>query len=111
SIEAHERERGLWLLMRYDVELFSENTVQRMGLQLEELLQRITEDADQPIAHLMQISKQERKEIEGWNRTEKEYRSGCSVHEIFEEQARRVGAGTAVMARGKNGLEQISYAE
>ena len=52
------------------------------------------------------LSEQDARQLEAWNRTEREYPVRC-VHELFEEQARRTPEAVAVACEG----HRLSYAD
>src|SRR5215831_14350853 len=107
SVEAYEVGKKLGLVLRYDVALFEVETIERMGRQLTELLQRVAKNSEAAISELTGIGEAEREQVVRWNRTEREYGAGQSVQEVFEEQVRRNGESVAVVC----GEESISYEE
>jgi amino acid adenylation domain-containing protein len=108
SIEVHEFAKGLVLVLRYDTGLFAPETVERMGLHLQELLGRAARNCKARIAELTRISDHERQQVlEDWNSTAFEYERRKCVHEVFEEQAERHPSAVAVVYEG----QQLTYGE
>src|SRR5215831_9598322 len=107
SVEAYEAGRGLGVALRYDPELFTGETMERMGRHLSELLQRVAEDPEAriAIADLTTMGGAEREQVLEWNRTDREYGAGRSVQELFEDQVRRCSERIALVSE----KESVSY--
>ena len=106
-ISVWERQEGLGGEIRYALDLFESETVERMARHWERVLEKMVLDAEQRTGELSLLTEGERNQVvEEWNLTEARYRPGC-VQELIEEQARRVADGVAVEYEG----EQLSYGE
>ena len=92
----------------YASDLFTAETVARMGGHLTELLRSITEDPEKSISQLDLMSEAERLRIlVDWNQTEREYPRDKCVHQLFEEQVERSPEAVAVVFEGQT----LSYRE
>jgi amino acid adenylation domain-containing protein len=101
SVEAHEFEKGLVLLLRYDIRLFAPETIERMGSHLQELFERLAQNRAARIADLTRMNHRERRQVlEEWNHTAFEYDREKCVHELFEERARQAPSAVAVVYEG-----------
>ena len=99
---------GLGATLEYNTDLFEGETVERMLEHLQVLLEGVAADAGQRVSELPVLTEAERREIvEGWNRTEREYRRESCIHELFEEQVRKTPHAIAVEYEG----ERLTYAE
>src|SRR5262249_22769885 len=67
----------------------------------------IVSDAEQRAGELLQLSEEERRQIEQWNETAVEYPRDKCIQELFEEQAGRTPAQIAVVFEE----EEVSYQE
>src|ERR1044072_2886747 len=102
-----EAENGVGGWLEYNADLFDEATVARMAGHYKTLVADILSDPERRIADLALMSEAERRQIlERWNDTSREYEARC-IHELFEEQAERTPAATALMYEE----EQMSYGE
>ena len=92
----------------YRTELFMPSTVTRLLRHFERLLAGIAGHMDMPVSELPLLSDAEREEmLTEWNRTEARYSLDQCVHELIEEQARRIPNAVAVVYEG----QQLTYAE
>jgi natural product biosynthesis luciferase-like monooxygenase protein/amino acid adenylation domain-containing protein len=106
-ISVWERQEGLGGEIRYALDLFESETVERMARHWERVLEKMVLDSGQRMGELSLLTEGERAQVvEEWNRTEAQYRPGC-VQELLEEQVRRVADEVAVEYEG----EQLSYGE
>ena len=105
-VEAYEVGKTLRVALRYDVALFAEASIERLGRQLTGLLRRVAENPKASLAELTGIGEAERAQVLEWNRTEREYGAGRSVPELFEEQVRQAPGAAAVSCRDRS----VSYA-
>ena len=104
---AVENPDKLTFLFEYNTDLFDKATIERMAGHLENLLQAIVESPNQNIASLPMLSQAEQTELlHKWNETQ-EYPVEFCVHQLFEQQARRVPNNVALVCEGQT----LSYAE
>ena len=107
EFSATEDESGLLFLCVYNTDLFEAMSIERMMRHFEKLLSEVIADPDRRIGELALLSDEEREELAGWNRTEKEYGERGCIHELIEEQVKRSPDGVAVVYE----QEQVSYEE
>ena len=92
----------------YSTDLFDVATIERLSRHFQVLLEGIAADPDRRISELALLSEGERWQVlEEWNRTERAYPRGKTVHELFEEQAERTPGAQAVVFGG----ERLTYRE
>jgi amino acid adenylation domain-containing protein len=100
--------QGLHLRLEYATDLFERATVQRFGCRLLQLLESITQQADQPVAAFDLLSSEERTLLlDTWNRTEIAYPQDRCLHELFEDQVRSTPNATALVCDDQS----LSYQE
>src|SRR5579864_4447002 len=101
-------ESNLKLRLAYDGRRFSRENIQRALEHLATILEDIAAGAGQKVADLQMIDQRERQElIETWNDTAADYCQDKRIHELIEEQARRLPNEVAVVFRN----ETITRAE
>ncbi|MET1071653.1 MAG: condensation domain-containing protein, partial [Umezawaea sp.] len=87
----------------YDPALFDERTIRALAADLQLLLERVSADADQPVADLGRLTDAQRRlVVEEWNDTEHTVPEG-SLGELFTAQVRRTPDALAV--------DSLTYAE
>jgi len=97
----------LQLRWQYRGDLFTRETVERIGERLERLLEAVAEDGERRLGSIELLSEGERAQIlEEWNGTRESVPMG-SLPELFEEQAGRRGEATAVVFQEQS----LSYGE
>ncbi len=99
---------GLEGHIEYSADLYEAPTIDRMARHFEILLEGIAAGPDQRLSELPLLSPVERHAIlVGWNETAAPYAREGSVHQKFEEQARRFPEALAVAVGAKN----LTYGE
>ena len=79
---------SLVVRFRYDTDLFERDSVQRLSLHLQTLLEGIVKDPATRISDLPLLTAEERQQILiDWNSTSAEFPSQQSIHRLFEKQA------------------------
>ncbi len=119
EFEIHEQptypmELSAWageeLLFRlaYDSRRFDDDAITRLLKQLATLLKAIAENPNQRLASLPLLDDEERRRLlVEWNATEADYSATSCIHHLFELQAERMPAATAVIFNG----ERLSYGQ
>ncbi|TBV04729.1 non-ribosomal peptide synthase/polyketide synthase, partial [Stutzerimonas kirkiae] len=83
---------------RYDNEHFSTAVVQKIAQHFGNLLQALTQQAQQTLGELPLLSQEEQKQIVyDWNRTEASYPSDQCIHQLIEAQAEKTPDAVAVI--------------
>jgi amino acid adenylation domain-containing protein len=102
-----ESEHGLYSGFGYNSDLFDESTAARMLKHFYTLLEEIAANPDARLSELSLMTRQERKQLEGWNQTRSEYERDLCIHQLVELQAARQPNAVAVV----HGEKQFSYGE
>src|SRR5205085_7683022 len=93
---------GLRGSLVYAADVFAAERMERMVEHLVTMLERAVREPETGLWAIPMLSAGERRKVvEEWNRTEEEV-PGLSVHELFEEQARRTPEKVAVVS-GRSG--------
>jgi natural product biosynthesis luciferase-like monooxygenase protein len=101
-------EHGLTGHLEYSEELFDEEFVRRLGGHFVRILEEVVADPDRaPSALPLLTPAEERLLLVEWNQTARPLPEGATVHGLFEEQARRTPAATALVF----GDETLTYRE
>lgn len=87
SLEMFETESGWKGALEYDRSLFEEATMRRLITHLTTLLSGIADSPDASVAALPILSAEERVLLEEWNRTDRDYPLGTTLHRMVQEQA------------------------
>jgi len=82
----------------YQEELFDESAIERLSHHYISVIKNIIEDSGQAVSGIEIISPEERRKIlVDFNTTDAEYPHNKTIHQLFEEQAARVGDSIAVI--------------
>jgi amino acid adenylation domain-containing protein len=99
---------GLCGELDFDADLFEEETIERMIGHFQTLVEGILDNPEQSISRLPLLTERERTQIlTDWNNTATDYPSGKTIHELFEEQARRTPDRVALVF----GREQLTFGQ
>ena len=94
--------------VRYNTDLFDADTVQRWLSQWRRMLEIVIATPDTVIGELPLMEDAERRRVLGeWNQTAVDFNNTKCVHELFEEQVRRVPDATAVVFEDR----KLTFAE
>ena len=92
----------------YATDLFDAATVARMAGHFTRLLEAIVADPARPVGGLAMLDASERRQLlVDWNDTARPYPQGQTIHQLFEAQAARAPAATALVCGGA----ALTYAE
>jgi amino acid adenylation domain-containing protein/FkbH-like protein len=107
SLFVAEGRDGLRVRFEYRRDLFDAATIERMAGHFQNLLEAIAVEPDQNVASLPMLGETERNQLLfGWNETQT-YPAQVCIHQLFEEQARRVPHNIALICEDQS----MSYAE
>jgi amino acid adenylation domain-containing protein/non-ribosomal peptide synthase protein (TIGR01720 family) len=96
---------GVW---EYNTDLFNADTIARMALHLQTILEAIIANPKAQISKSPMLTEAERQQLlVEWNKTQKEYSQDKCIHQLFEEQVERSPDAVAVVFEG----EQLTYRE
>nr|VFK41660.1 MAG: amino acid adenylation domain-containing protein/thioester reductase domain-containing protein [Candidatus Kentron sp. TC] len=108
TLSIEERNDQLHCTWEYASELFTADTIRRMGEHFEVLLRGILENPEQPISRLPLLTEAEKQRIlVEWNETKTPYPADKCVHELFEDRVAKTPDAVAVIFEGR----EISYGE
>ena len=89
---------GLLFRLNYNTDLFSKETIQRMGAHFAQLLLRIAADPGAPLrAHPILSEEETRRAIHDWNATAGDAPTGATIVSLFEAQAGQTPHRAAVV--------------
>ncbi len=106
SLELEERDGNVEGSLTYSTALFDAATVLRFVRYFETILAGMVADAQQAVSRLPLLDETGLAQLASFNATARDYPSRL-IHELFEEQAARDGAATALIC----GAERLSYAQ
>ncbi|MFN8598686.1 MAG: amino acid adenylation domain-containing protein [Anaerolineae bacterium] len=93
------------ITLEYSLDLFVDDTIERMLAEFETLLRGIIADPDRPIATLPLLPESERQRVlSGWNDTALDYER-TTLHAAFERQADRTPDAVALI----DGAQHVTY--
>jgi len=87
--------------LTYATDLFDAATARRMVRHLERVLEQVADDPERRLSRLDLVGDEERRMVEGWNRTAAPYPSDATIHRLFEAQAERTPDAPAVVFAGR----------
>ncbi|NET57955.1 MAG: amino acid adenylation domain-containing protein, partial [Symploca sp. SIO2E6] len=107
DLEVHlwEVEEGLKGFLAYSIDLFDQDTIERMWQHYLNLLEAIVTNPQQPVSRLPLLTAQEQQQLlVEWNQTARDYPAKC-LQELFEEQVEYTPEAVAVVFA----QQQLSY--
>ncbi|MGH7824892.1 MAG: amino acid adenylation domain-containing protein [Candidatus Binatia bacterium] len=108
ALDIIEKSEGLSCLFRYNVDLFDQSTISRMGDHFSTLLEGIAADPEQRISDLAILTPAEKRQLLAeWNDTKRDYPRDRCIHELFEEQVARSPETLAIVFEN----QQLTYQE
>jgi len=108
SLDLLEADDRLEAYLEYNTDLFDAATIERLARQYETLLGDMLNRPEARLADLRLLSPAEEALLSsGWNHTAAPYPADTPVHALFEAQAARTPAATALVFEG----ERLDYAE
>ena len=91
---------------KYNTDLFNSQTIERMVVHFQNLLEAIVENPDQNVGHLPLLLDSERHQLlVEWNNTATDYPKDKCIHFLFEEQVEKTPDAIAVVFES----EQLTY--
>ena len=108
TLTIHERPECLIAVFRYSTDVFFRTTIERMAGHLQNLLEGIVRNSEQPVFHLPLLGEREQKLLlTEWNDTARPYPLEVCVHELFEQQVGKTPEAIAVVCE----QQRFTYAE
>ncbi|HEX3029962.1 MAG TPA: amino acid adenylation domain-containing protein [Clostridia bacterium] len=94
--------------IQYNENLFRKEIIKRMASHFDSILERLLESPDVKLQDLEFVPEEEKNQILfEFNSTKAEYPSNMTIHELFEDQVRKVPENIAVVCNGA----QLTYRE
>jgi amino acid adenylation domain-containing protein len=108
SLHIQQADESFECILKYNKNLFTNETIERLGGHFKTLLKAIAENIDLPVLMLSFLTEREKNQILiKWNNTKADYPKDKCIHQLFEEQAEKTPDAIAVVYEN----EQITYAE
>ena len=108
ELHVHQNEESLECIVKYNKELFAQESIERLGGHYTTILAAVTENPETRVLKVPLLTKEEENLILNvWNRTETDQPKDKCIHHRFEEQVSRTPSAIAVEFEG----EQITYTE
>lgn len=108
SVFVDDTDEELSVRLNYATSLFHRDTIARMGYHYNHLLQQLVLFPDKPYSTISLLDEKiYKKIIYEWNDTERAYQKDKTIHELFEEQARKTPNNIALVYEG----QQLTYAD
>ena len=97
-LEMVEEDSSLIGFLKYNADLFYEQTIARMASHFQNLLEGIVNDPQQRVTALPLMTEVEREQILiEWNNTKTDYPNDKCIHQLFEEQVEKTPDAVAVV--------------
>ncbi|UCH97332.1 MAG: amino acid adenylation domain-containing protein, partial [Candidatus Aminicenantes bacterium] len=97
-----ELSEGIYVMLRYNTDLFSRTRIQRMARHYRQLLYSTVNNSQVSLSELNYLSDEEKHRLlYEFNDTKADYPADKTIHELFEEQVERTPHHAAVVAEGE----------
>ncbi|HEY7426862.1 MAG TPA: amino acid adenylation domain-containing protein, partial [Gemmataceae bacterium] len=97
EVVLEEADGGLYGMMRYNVDLFEEDTIRRLAAHYQLLLEGAVADPESRISQLPLLTPaEERQVLREWNNTRADYPRDLCLHQLFEMQAEKAPEAVAL---------------
>lgn len=108
TLEMIEEDSSMQGFLKYNTDLFDEQTIARMASHYQTLLAGIVNNPQQKVVQLPLLTDAEQQQLLGeWNNTATEYPQDKCIHQLFEEQVKRTPDAVAVVF----GNQRLTYKE
>ena len=108
ALQIQGGDQSLECTIKYNQELFAEESIKRLGGHYTTILKAISENQDLPVLKVPLLTEQEEHQIlVEWNNTQTKLPKDKCIHQRFEEQVKRTPNAIAVEFEG----EQITYSQ
>ncbi|WP_387468426.1 amino acid adenylation domain-containing protein, partial [Photorhabdus sp. RM323S] len=108
ELELYEQASGISGTLNYSTSLFDQPTIERHRGYLQTVLQAMVANDQQKVGEMDILAPAERRLLlETWNATETPYPEALCIHQLFEQQAAKTPAVTALVYKNQT----LSYAE
>ena len=108
TLTIEERANEIGCLLEYNTDLFDDETISRMLLHWQTLLESIVAAPDMRVSELPLLDQAERQQLLiDWQQTARDYPQDCCIQELFEAQVARTPEATAILTE----TAQVSYSD
>ena len=98
TLSITETDQGLKGVWEYSTDLFNGETITRMAIHFQTLLEGIIANPNQPVSQLPILTEAERQQVlVDWNNTQTHYPKDKCIHQLFEEQVEKTSDAVAVV--------------
>ncbi|MDF5736629.1 MULTISPECIES: amino acid adenylation domain-containing protein [unclassified Nostoc] len=106
SLSIWATQKGLMGSWEYNSDLFKADTIARMTLHFQTLLEAIVAAPDQRVGELPLLTEKEQHQLlVEWNNTQTDYPNNKCIHQLFEQQVQRTPNAVAV----EEGTQKLTY--
>ncbi|MBF0136262.1 MAG: amino acid adenylation domain-containing protein [Magnetococcales bacterium] len=106
-LDMEETPQGLEARFRYNTDLFSQATIQRMAGHFRTLLTGLLDQPRQPVATVPLLTPEEQTQLQQWNHTATDFPLHRCLHAWIEDQVEKTPEARAVFCEGRH----LSYRE
>ncbi|MBE9004885.1 amino acid adenylation domain-containing protein [Fortiea sp. LEGE XX443] len=108
TLEMKETAEGLVGTLKYSIDLFEPQTIQKMTGHLQTLLSEIIANPEQKLSELPLLTQTEQHQLlVEWNQTQADYPQDKCIHQLFEAQVEKTPDAVAVVFEN----QQLTYRE
>ncbi|MBW7477830.1 amino acid adenylation domain-containing protein, partial [Paenibacillus oenotherae] len=102
SMQASVHGTGIEISIQYGVSLFRKSTMETMLARFIHLLSEVSSHPEERLEKLSIMREEDHRQLVGFNAARADYPEGMTVHALFEEQAARTPAQTAMIYEGQS---------
>ncbi|KPA15500.1 amino acid adenylation domain protein [Candidatus Magnetomorum sp. HK-1] len=106
-LSVEETPDGLKAKFRYNTDLFETNTIKRLIIHFQTLLQGIVTNPKQRLQNLPLLTENEYNQLKAWNNTDVKYPLNYCLHQLFEQQVEKTPDDIAVIFEN----QKLTYKE
>jgi amino acid adenylation domain-containing protein len=108
SLEVNDRKNNLYCKLRYNTDLFRQETVKRFAEHFVALLKALLKEEAKAIDEIPILTEKEAHQVlTEWNQTKTDYPKNLCVHQVFEEQVKKTPDAPAV----EFNRQQLTYSQ
>ncbi len=108
ALRIQEKDKSLECILKYNIDLYSKETVERLSDHFITILNAVSENIDLLVLKLPILTEGEKNQIlKEWNDTQADYPKDKCIHQLFEEQVKKTPDNIAVVYEN----ERMTYSE
>ncbi|MFZ1025124.1 MAG: amino acid adenylation domain-containing protein [Limnoraphis robusta] len=106
SLDMYEKPSGLMGVFEYNTDLFKAETISRIIVHFQTLLEQILTNSNQKLYELCLLTETEKNQLlVKWNKTQTPFKNLACIHQLFETQAQQTPDAVAIV----DSHQQLSY--